>query len=108
MAEDHQTGHVNADNEPEPESTSRGDGWFWLCCFGIILALYILSSGPFWLLVDKKIIRLGTAGYRAAAVVYWPMGYACDATLLRKPLFLYWHMWAPGLFDGKGNIKRGP
>jgi len=82
---------MNVQSDDEPRERSRGNGSYWLCCFGIILAVYILSSGPFWLLVDKKIISLGTPGYRAAAVVYSPLGYACDKTLLRKPLILYWH-----------------
>jgi hypothetical protein len=52
----------------------------------MILAVYVLSSGPFWMMVDKKIIRYNTLRWRIGQIVYWPLGCACGATFVRKPL----------------------
>ena len=76
-----------------------------LCWLGAVVMLYILSSGPYWLMVDKKIIRYSTSGGRDAQIVYYPLSWAYAETLLHKPLGLYWHLWAPRRYDGKGNAK---
>jgi len=55
------------------------------------------------MLVDKKIIPLGTRGYQAGQYIYWPLEVACENPSIRKPLFMYWHMWAPKLYGSKKN-----
>jgi hypothetical protein len=64
----------------------------WICWPGIVLLLYILSSGPFWMMVDKKIIRYHTSRWRAGQILYGPLGNAYAATFIRKPLGIYWHL----------------
>jgi hypothetical protein len=96
---------MNGETQDGPERNSRGAVWVWLCWLAGILVLYVLSSGPVWMMVDKKLLHFGTLGWRAVQVVYWPLGWAGDRTLLRKPLEMYWHLWAPGVFDSKGNMK---
>ena len=98
--------HENAEAQEGHERSSRGMVGVWLCWLGAAVMLYVLSSGPFWMMVDKKIIRLGTPGWRAGQTVYYPLGWAYAETLFRKPLGMYWHLWDPGRFDGKGKIKR--
>ena len=53
---------------------------------------------------DSKIIRDGSALDRVLEIVYWPVEWACDNTPLEKPLGFYWHLWAPRLYDSKGNL----
>jgi hypothetical protein len=77
---------MNDEVDSGPEATSKGVVWIWLCWLGAAVMLYVLSSGPFWLLVDKKIIRYHTPAWRVGQIVYWPLGCACEATFVRKPL----------------------
>ena len=101
------TGRMNGEARDESEGSSRGAVWVWLCWLGGILVLYILSVGPVMLMQEKKLLRFGTSEWRVVQVVYWPVELACEEdSFFRKPFFMYLHLWAPGRFDSKGNIKR--
>jgi hypothetical protein len=97
---------VKAEAQEGQERSSRGLLGIWLCWLGAAVILYVLSSGPFWLMADKKIIRMGTPAWRAAQIVYYPLDWVYAYSLLHKPIGMYWHFWAPGRFDAKGNIRR--
>jgi hypothetical protein len=77
---------------------------FWICWAAGILVLYILSTGPLVLLKDRIKIRDGSALDQVLEFAYWPVEWACDNTPLEKPLGLYWHLWAPRLYDSKGTL----
>ncbi len=77
---------------------------FCICWAAGILVLYILSTGPLVLLKDRIMIRDGSALDQLLEFFYWPVEWAADNTPLEKPLGLYWHFWAPRLYDSKGNI----
>jgi len=79
--------------------------WVWLWWLGGILFLYVLSTGPVLMMVERGLIRSGQPGWRAAGIVYWPVSWAYQKTALHKPFGMYWHLWAPRLIDSKGNSK---
>lgn len=96
------------DLQDKPERAYRGVVWVWLCWLGAILVLYVLSSGPVLKLVDKKLIRRNTPPYETFTRVYSPLAWARDHTFLRRPLGMYWHLWAAERFDSKGNPNLRP
>ena len=90
-----------ADNEPKP--SSRGMSWGWLWWLGLALVLYILSTGPIIMMIDRKIILPSSAAMQVIDIVYRPIDWATQTPVLAKPLGRYWHLWAPTLYDSKGK-----
>ena len=85
--------------ERTPESKeSRGWGSYAVWAF-VIFMLYVLSTGPILALNQHKPMN------SKLMVVYAPFDWACNQKLLRKPLGVYWHLWAPKLYDKKGDRK---
>jgi hypothetical protein len=64
------------------------------------LLLYILSTGPVIMLIEKK--RLKEDGF--VETFYAPIGWLDDNTPLGRPLRVYWHLWAPKMFDKNENL----
>jgi hypothetical protein len=91
--------------EDTPSISSKTSGYGWLWWVGLALVLYILSTGPFLMMVDKNIIRPGSAAEQVMVIVYAPVEWVSQDTPLEKPLGIYWHLWAPKLYDSKGNFK---
>ena len=69
----------------------------------VILILYVLSSGPFSMMMDKS---ASSRSNQIARKFYAPLGWAYDETPLHKPLGMYMHLWAPEFFDKNGEPKR--
>jgi hypothetical protein len=95
----------NAEVKDKPIRSSRDIFWLILCWLGVAVMLYVLSSGPFWLLAGKKIILVGTPGFRVGLSVYLPLYRASKGTLFHRPLIMYWHLWAPMVCDTKGDLR---
>ena len=94
---------MNGEIEDGPETSSRGVVSVLLCWVAGILVFYILSTGPYVMMWDKKLILPGGRGQQVMDIVYRPVDWACDVPLLRKPLRVYWHLWAPRVYDAEGN-----
>ena len=102
----HKLGHTNDEVHEAPARSSRDLIWVWLCWLGVVVILYVLSSGPFLMLVQKKRISVGSPTYQAVVTFYEPIEWAFDnIPPIRKALGMYAHLWAPDKFDGKGNAK---
>lgn len=94
------TGPMNVEAQDEHERSSRGVGWEWLCWLGVLLLLYVLSSGPVVMVVTKN---HGGPVWWVIGIIYQPLRWAAEKTPLAKPLGMYWHLWAPEWYDGQGN-----
>jgi hypothetical protein len=93
---------INNDVENKQETVTRSFGWGWILWPGAVLILYILSTGPMIMMVDKKMIAQRSALEHFIEVVYKPIHWATHIPPLAKPLGLYWHIWAPHHYDTKG------
>jgi hypothetical protein len=98
---------MSGEIEDGAETGSRGVLSVWLCWAAGIVVLYILSTGPVIMMFEKRVLRPGGHGERAVQIVYWPVDRANQQPLLSKPLGMYWHLWAPKLYDAQGNRKVG-
>jgi hypothetical protein len=68
-----------------------------------ILLLYVLSGGP---LAMWAVSRAGKPPMKLGVVTgffYGPLYLAYERTPFHRPLGLYFHLWAPQLFDGNGD-----
>ena len=94
--------------EPTEETKhSRGFGRyvFWA---GVVLLLYVLSSGPAVMMEEKGVWAKGSSWDRFSEIVYAPLIWAYVDTPLRKPLGMYFHLWSPQSFDKKGQFRPPP
>ena len=96
---------MNGEAQDEPEKSSRGAVWVWLCWLAGIVVLYVLSTGPVVMMEGRKFIAEGSPTERGLIIFYAPVRWAQDETLLSKPLGWYWHLWAAALFDSHGDPK---
>jgi hypothetical protein len=65
------------------------------------LVLYVLSIGPVWMLMAKGNF---SASGRSLDKFYTPLKWAYLKTPLHKPLGIYFHLWAPTMFDKRGEV----
>src|ERR1700733_15163011 len=73
----------------------------------VILLLYFLSFGPFWLILEKGRINAANQFEPVNQFVlefYGPLQWAYDETPLHRPLGMYLHLWASSLFDKNGDF----
>ena len=99
------TDRVNGETQDEPETSSRGAVWVWLCWLGGIVDLYVLSTGPVARMAGKNPAGRSGPAWSAVAVAYRPVRWAYEETLLRRPLGMYWHLWAPEWYDSTGDPR---
>ena len=99
------TDRMNGETQHAPEPSSRGAIWEWLCWLGVVLVLYLLSTGPVTMMAGKKLTGRGSPLWSAVAIVYRPVRWAYEETPLGKPLGRYWHLWAPEWYDSEGNPR---
>ena len=96
---------MSGEFEDRPETSSARVGWGWVCWLGVIPVLYLLSIGPAAMMVERRLIKNGTPGFRAIQIAYAPMEWAWQRLPpVRKPLGMYLHLWVPNRWDSKGNI----
>lgn len=70
---------------------------------GAILITYVLSSGPAMLMLEKGMINYNS---RSVAGLYFvPFRWAYEDTPLKRPLGMYWHLWAPQMWDRQGEFQ---
>ena len=62
-----------------------------------VIVLYVLSEGPFWLLIEKGVVPGN------AIIVYDPAWRLVHVTGLSKGFGMYLHLWVPELYDRHGN-----
>jgi hypothetical protein len=91
--------------EAESDSSPNSVTWRWLWWLFISLLLYIVSTGPIIMLEERNIIASGGLTQQVIECVYGPLGWVVKRTPLQKPLGMYWHLWAPGLFNSKGDLN---
>jgi hypothetical protein len=75
----------------EKSSKSFGSGWLWW--LGLVLASYVLSTGPVAMMEEKQLIHNNTPLYGFLCILYRPVIWAYLETPLHKPLGIYWHLW---------------
>lgn len=93
---------MSSETEQGPERSSPHGWWGGLYWPGVILLAYVLSTGPVVMMADKRVVTPGSPAGQFIGVLYLPVRFALK-TPLRKPLGMYWHLWAPGSYDSKGN-----
>jgi hypothetical protein len=78
----------------------------------VILILYLLSFGPFWMMIEKGLIgplmitnRRVIPNNKFIFKFYQPVFWAYDNTLFHKPLGIYLHLWVPKLIDNNGEYR---
>jgi hypothetical protein len=93
------------DEQPEttiPTEAKRSVNWWSLVLWPfMILVLYVLSSGPVLMLMEKRRIAPDN---RFFEVFYTPLDWAYTETPLRKPLGIYLHLWTD-VYDKNGEIR---
>ena len=97
---------MNGETQDEPERSSRGAVWEWLCWSAVIVVLYVLSTGPITMMYGKKLIHPSSPVDGVLSMFGRPVAWAYEKTPLRKPLGMYWHLWNPDDWDNKGNINH--
>ena len=73
-----------------------------------MVVLYVLGTGPVIMMEDRKMIPGGGVVEKALEILYYPIEWLAEETPLEKPFGLYWHFWAPTLYDLKGNLIPQP
>jgi hypothetical protein len=94
---------MNTDTQEDPQPTSKSLGWGGIVWLLLIPVLYLLSSGPYVMMVDKKVILPNRSVSMVAGTFYRPLDWISRNTPLHRLLGLYWHLWAPGIYDSQGN-----
>jgi hypothetical protein len=86
-----------------PKDEKHSINWGFILWPLVILALYVLSSGPV-LMMDSK----GRLSYYNKLVwrIYAPLEWAYFRTPLHKPLGMYLHLWVPKDFGKNGEPIR--
>ena len=70
---------------------------------GLVLVLYALSTGPVYVVWRyTPMIPFGSPAQKVATAIYRPVDWAATRTPLRKPLYMYWHLWGVDFFDSHG------
>jgi hypothetical protein len=93
---------ANAEVEDKPEKSSKGVLGIFVWSLAVVFVIYILCTGPFFMMIERSLLS-NPAVARATVSIYQPEFWAYKKTLLHKPLGMYWHLWAPSVFDIKGN-----
>jgi hypothetical protein len=87
-----------------PKEAKHSINWGALILWPIvILILYVLSSGPVSMIMEKS---ASSRSNQLARKFYAPLGWAYDNTPLHKPLGMYAHLWAPEFFDKNGDFQK--
>lgn len=94
---------MDKDAQDTPARGSEGLRWGWIWWPGLLLALYVLSTGPIIMMVERRTISPPSATIHVVEIVYSPIDWATHLPVLQKPLGIYWHVWAPKLYDSKGK-----
>ena len=90
---------------PDPAKTahetetkhSRGLGSYVVWAF-VVVMVYVLSSRPMLKIAHNS----SPNTHRLLVNVYSPLIWLCNHTLLETPLWGYWKLWLPDVYD------RGP
>ena len=91
--------------EDAQDANSRRAVWSWLLWLSVALIVYVLSTGPILRLMRTNRIPTGSLGIKVVDVVYRPFDWAEKWPGLARPLGMYWHLWAPELYDSRGKQK---
>lgn len=92
---------MGGERQNAPETRLRGAVWVWLCWLGGIVFLYMLSTGPVEMMEEKCRIREDSP----SIIFYLPVSWTYIYTPLRRPLGIYWHLWAPNTWDSRGKER---
>jgi hypothetical protein len=94
---------MNNDGGDAPETKSQGAGWGWLWWVSLLPVLYVLSTGPILMMIEKRLIVPGPPLDTVLRTIYMPVGWAYMNTPLRKPLGKDWHLWGPSYYSREGK-----
>ena len=93
------------DEPTQPVEPRRSRGFSWCLIWGfMIVALYVLSTGPLARLEGKALIRPPVS--RVLTRLYAPCNWAYAKTPLHKPLGMYLQLWCP-TYDKNGEQPQG-
>jgi hypothetical protein len=96
---------MSGETDNGQKESSRSSVWNWLLGLGVALVVYVLSTGPVLLLMRTGRTTAGSPGARLIQIVYHPFDWAIRVPMLDRPLGMYWHLWAPELYDGHGKRR---
>src|ERR1039457_3875629 len=99
MVNAYKTSSIVGEVKEAPARSSWDSLWVSLCWLGVIVMLYLLSTGPSMMMIERGIFTYKSPGGKTADLFYRPAGWAYRSTLLHKPLGMYWHLWAPHLIN---------
>jgi hypothetical protein len=95
---------MSAEVQEEPVRSSKDLVWVSLCWLVVAVMLYVLSLGPVMMMVQNRVISLGSPTFVALGTFYRPLELtARKVPVLAHPIGVYLHLWAPKMFDRKGN-----
>jgi len=70
----------------------------------VTVLLYIVSLGPVMMMVQNKVISQGSPTFTVLGTFYHPLEWASqNIPIIEHPIGMYLHLWAPKIFDRKGN-----
>jgi hypothetical protein len=82
------------------EAKKSANWWGFVLWPFVIVILYTLSFGPFWMMLERRRI---TPENQLTLKFYGPLLWAYNETPLHKPLGIYLHLWASSLFNKNGD-----
>jgi hypothetical protein len=95
---------TNGETQEEGQTVLWGEIWIWLCYLGLSVMLYVLSSGPVVMAVQKPVFPYNSLPDRVLVTYLSPMIRVHNANpLIGKAIGMYWHLWVPKSTDSKGN-----
>ena len=93
-----------AEVKDRPQRRSKDLIWVWLCWLPVIVALYLLSLGPVMMMLQNRVISPSMPTITFIMTFYYPIDWAGNKIpMLKRPIGMYLHLWAPKLIDSKGN-----
>lgn len=107
MVNSPKTDPPNTTVEEKPVRGSSGVLGVSLCWLGVAVMVYVLSLGPVMRIVQDGFIPPGPRGMPTINFIitfYYPIQWAeNEMPMLNRPMGMYLHLWAPKMFDSKGN-----
>jgi hypothetical protein len=96
--------HMKAKAQEGQATSYVGMLGVWLCYLGVAVMLYILSLGPVMMMVQNKSISPGSSTFEVLDTFYHPLEWTVNKIPpLEHTIGMYLHLWAPKLFDRKGD-----
>jgi hypothetical protein len=95
------------EEQPEAKPTEKKKTFNWAIILWpvVIVSLYVLSAGPFVMMVHNGDISKHNRFFQA---FYRPLSRAYLLPLFHKPFGMYLHIWVPEDYDKNGDVIDHP